>query len=558
MRTRTRLLAGAALGLGIAAATGAMAQERPARSDPDRPMSVIDWLDEQASGAGQTAVPPQGQGSAPANRPGGRVGAPGPYPVLPFPRLDEPPVASSGTSPAVEVLTLGDQLPDAVGLLPMSVTGLPRNLWRGSEAADLVPLIGAVEPAVPALSALLFTLLLAEADAPHGSGERSDFLAARLDRLLEEGAIDPGLALAERANGSMNPEIFARWFDLALLAGSAEPACETLDDRPSLADDMATRVYCDARMGNWDHAATVMGTANALGQLSDRDAELLTRFLDPDLVEGAAPVVPPAQPTPLQFRLFEAVGEALPTQPLPREFAAADLSGNSGWRAQIIAAERLAARGAVSANRLLGIYTDRRPAASGGIWDRVAAVQALESALATNRPDRVGPALVRAWPQMRSAGLLVPFSELFGEALADMPLEGRAAGIARNAALLGTDYELAAKEIAATGVLPERLEVATGLARGEAPQDPPDDAMTAAVSAAWSDPTPPPALARMLQQGRLGEAVLRAMALFDTGAEGNYDQVTDALAVLRSVGLEDTARRAALQLLLLDAEGALR
>ena len=42
------------------------------------------------------------------------------------------------------------------------------------------------------------------------------------------------------------------------------------------------------------------------------------------------------------------------------------------------------------------------------------------------------------------------------------------------------------------------------------------------------------------------------LAVFDAGVAGDARSVTDALLVLRRVGLEDTARRAALQLLLLD------
>jgi hypothetical protein len=57
-----------------------------------------------------------------------------------------------------------------------------------------------------------------------------------------------------------------------------------------------------------------------------------------------------------------------------------------------------------------------------------------------------------------------------------------------------------------------------------------------------------------LDDGKLGEALLRAIALFDAGSDGDLRSVTDALTVLRAVGLEDVARRAALQLMILDRE----
>ncbi len=53
-----------------------------------------------------------------------------------------------------------------------------------------------------------------------------------------------------------------------------------------------------------------------------------------------------------------------------------------------------------------------------------------------------------------------------------------------------------------------------------------------------------------LENDRLGEALLRA-ALVLSDPDRDPDDVTDALTLYRAVGLEDVARRAALQLVLL-------
>ena len=104
MRTRILTLA---LGLGMASA--AVAQ------DAQRPMSAIDWLD-------------GGDSNAPAVLRPSPLRNPQPFGVP----LDEPPVASSVQRPEVESAPLGEPTAEAVGLLPLSVTGLPRNLWRSS------------------------------------------------------------------------------------------------------------------------------------------------------------------------------------------------------------------------------------------------------------------------------------------------------------------------------------------------------------------------------------------------------------------------------------------
>jgi hypothetical protein len=56
----------------------------------------------------------------------------------------------------------------------------------------------------------------------------------------------------------------------------------------------------------------------------------------------------------------------------------------------------------------------------------------------------------------------------------------------------------------------------------------------------------------LLDEGKTGEALLRAIVLFDAGSEGDLRSVTDALTVLLARGHDDVARRAALQLLILD------
>ncbi|SDG19592.1 hypothetical protein [Alloyangia pacifica] len=522
----------------------ALALGTPTVLAAEAPLAAIDWL---KRGPGVNAALP-----LPDPRPSGATQTPHPdAPRSQRPLHDEPPVATSGETPNVQSAPLDAPNAEAAGLLSSALTGLPRTLWSGSDAAQLAALIARVDPAVPALSAQFLTLLLAEADAPEGS---ASLLVARIDRLMEEGAVDAALALVEQAGGDSGPEIFSRWLDLSLIAGDDEAACRALSQKPHLSQDLATRIYCDARTENWEHAVTVYGSAQALGQIGPRDAELLARFLDPELIDASEPLNPPARPTPLEFHLFEAIGEALPTQPLPRMFAAADLSGNSGWRAQILAAERLARRGTLSENRLLGIYTDREPAASGGVWDRVEAVQALEAALNAGRSDLIGPALLAAWPQMRSAGLLVPFSELYAPRLQGLDLDRRAAALAQRAALLSPDYEAAARRLPArTGL----IRAVNAVAQGELPAETPLTPAAQAVTDAWRpDAAVPAELEALLREGKLGEAILRAIALFKSGAQGNHDDLTGALATLRRVGLEDTARRAAIQQMILSDEGA--
>ena len=108
--------------------------------------------------------------------------------------------AAPAAIPPVETLPLGAPLPDGIGLLSAESAGLSRTLWRGSKTTELVELVSS-EPRdlLPAPKALLKRLLLAELDPPADAGADGRLLIARIDRLLELGALDEAAALLDVA-----------------------------------------------------------------------------------------------------------------------------------------------------------------------------------------------------------------------------------------------------------------------------------------------------------------------------------------------------------------------
>ncbi|MEL7013608.1 MAG: hypothetical protein AAFO72_10050, partial [Pseudomonadota bacterium] len=373
----------------------------PGLATADEPLSAIDWLQEPApvTIAQPWIEPLDGPGSISTD----------PY---------------GAVVPGVDVIPLGAAQPDAVGLLPSSSTGLPLSLWRASTTDDVIARIDRLPSAtVPALQALIYTVLLAEADPPSDTQANAPFLHARVGALRAYGAVDAALALVERA-GPQTPLLFDDWLDLSLLRGTEQGACEVLAQNLILTDDLGARVFCLVRTGDWPTAALTFDTALTLNQLETASIEQLALFLDPEHGSTGLDLPPPRETTPLLFRLYEANGAPLPTRSLRLEFAAADLRGTTGWRSEIEAAERLARTGALPANRLLGLYTARRPAASGGIWDRVAHLQAFDRAMIAGDEARVAQSLPIVWEDMLDAGLGVVFATLYGDRLARLSLPG--------------------------------------------------------------------------------------------------------------------------------------
>jgi hypothetical protein len=457
-------------------------------------------------------------------------------------------VATDASMPEITAMPLGPVDLESIGLLPGSITGLPRDLWGASETETLTRLFAA-QPiqGLPAIQSFSETLALAELDAPRDADpEAAALLLARIDMLLARGALDPAQALIERA-GTSNPDLFRRWFDVSLLTGHADRACRAMAASPDIAPTLPARIFCLARSGDWTAAALTLDTGEALGRITAEEGDLIARFLDPELFEGADPLPPDLAPTPLTFQMRVALGERPATAGLPLAFAYADLSDIAGWRAQLDAAERLTRSGAIEPTQWIDIYTSRAPSASGAVWDRIAALQAFDAAILAADAAEIGRRLPEAWDAVGQAGLEVAFAEIYAERLLRTPLTGEMGILARRVGLLSSLHE----QVAQNAVPQSDLErFAFAIAQGQ-PAEPPDDGLlSAAIAGAFAaDPTPH-RYTWFVENDRLGEAILRAARVLSDPARDPGD-VTDALRLFREVGLESLARRAALQLLLL-------
>lgn len=504
----------------------------------EQPLSAIDWLSQSV------AAP---------------VSAPGPIPSsvpMPPPDPDQPAVASSARPGSVTVTVLGATAPDGLGLLPPAQTGLPAALWGLSRTEDLARAISAERPVLlPALHGLFLTLLLAETDPPVDSGGGSLLFLARIDKLLDMGALDQAAALTA-LNPVLTPDLFRRSFDIALLTGQEDAACDAMQSAAHLAPTLAARIFCLARAGDWNAAALTLDTSRALGQVAGAEDQLLSRFLDAELAEDSAPLPPPDRPTPLVWRMYEAIGEPLNTQHLPLAFAHAELRPQAGWKAQIEAAERLARAGAVTPNLLLGLYTERDAAASGGVWDRVDLFQRFDSAMQRGDLQAIAAALPPVWQAMAAAELESVFAELYGEKLARLDLPAPVDGLALRIGLLSPAFETVARLRLARGPGADLQEgFLLGLATGQIAGLAPPDSMARGIAPAFLAPALAPEAETMLQERRPGEALLLALDAVDRGVRGDPRGVAEGLSLLRRLGLEGVARRTALELLLLERRG---
>ncbi len=444
----------------------------------------------------------------------------------------------------METLTQNDR--DGLGVLTKDITGFPFDLWKGLPTSKVQRLMRETPYAgVPAIQSLYRQILLAETAAPEDLVTQDSLLLTRIDRLLEIGALSEAQALIELVGPDTN-DLFRRWFDIGLLTNQSDQVCAKLDGSPSLSPARSVQVFCLALSREWDAAATSMALGEELGEISTQDADLLALFLDESLLETMAPPKIGAPLTSLEFVIREYVGLPRPTSGLPIAFMHAELAEFVPLRYRIEAAEMLVREGVLPASVLFSAYREEEPAASGGVWERLAATQDMDRAATA---EDISEALLELDREFKKAGLRQAASEAFLLYLSQLPAEEFSQDVRDRVTLyllLANAPELAANWIskAPSKPLKTALSVASGLLEGSSPIE--DVLSTSTPEAFLSDHH-----AAMVSRGLIGEAIFTAIGLLSRDDVIDEDDLIQALALLRATAQDEVARQVAVQTLLL-------
>ncbi len=446
-------------------------------------------------------------------------------------------------SDSIKVSTLNSNDYQAVGLLPIYVTGIPTTIWRNSRFDDLEYSFKTMPTfSYSPIQELVYSLLLAEARPPLNEPARYAFLEARLNKLLYYGAVDPAIALIERAS-PVPDRMIPLLFDISLLSSNNYPACDPIFQNTKNKNLQAELIYCHARKGDWLTAHLILKTEEVLGDLTKLEVSLLDRYLEVDFdVDINSLLPPPEQITPLEFRLYEAIGDPFPAEYLPVKYSQSDLSGENGWRAQVIAAERLFSNGAIPENQILGIYTNNNPGGSGGMWERVKVISDLDSAI--QNKQNIEKYFLAAWKVFKKTNQLTVFAKLFGLRIFEKNLSPKSKKIAADLLLLTNNFRL-------TKNYWKQSDIRFGLTTGDFTHVKVSSEIEKIILDVFTDVNIPFLVEQKLNQGKLGEVILNALLQFETGIDGNLKDFSESLSTLNLIGLNTTARRAALTHLVL-------
>ena len=461
-----------------------------------------------------------------------------------------PVVMTNSTLPEIEVTKLDDVERSAVGLLPPNVTGLPTSLWKESQADDLVRLLRNLgSPSSPAVQKLLLQMLLAEAEPPLTANGAEEFLSERISILIKAGAIDPAIALLERAS-PLPSQLVPKLFEASLLGSQYEPACRQVLDLGAKYQSDADRIYCYALEGDWLTASLIYNTSKALNSTKTSTLLLLGEFLELEEPSDKFVTLKEKDLKPLDFKLFETLGYHIFRENLSNDLLFGDLSGDNGWYAQLIAAEKLAEIGVIDANRFLGIFTAYDPPSSNGIWEKVIAIQDLDKALSiSNSTKEVELALKNAWQLFQYTPNSSIFSEIFTPRLLDIELTPSSEIMAIKIGMLSTKFDII---ISKSGAINALDPIVFAFTNQEAQFVKPKTSLEKTLLDAFYRPRVPSYARLQLADGKLGEVILNALIQLERGIDGDMHDLLESISTLRHVGLDRVSQRTALWLILSD------
>lgn len=549
----------------------------------------------------QLVPPPQPLGAPPPSS-SGPSGPSGPLP--PSQRVQDfygGPVQSGGQLAPVDNAS--------IGIVDTVASGLPGDMWRGTDRGTAIQLMAAL-PGAPRsriLRDLQFRLLTVIAKPPLGANPPGqDFVSTRIAKLSEMGEIE-AVGQMTQAAGPMSGDAAQRLnIENQLIAGDAKAACGTPMAQGS-PDPFWTKlmIVCQVIAGQ---NAQAMLNVDLLREQGIADTGF---FVAVDYALGTRSTKPPANigGDTLSQALLRAVnpkaGGTLNNETTPAQLRQIAANVAAPLAQRIEAAERGEALGVIDPRQLLELYqagadapglsapAKRRAQAvrdavrATDIADKVKAMQAAfraaeGSALFTTMARVLGEQLIKIFPEHKTAPLSADTARSF-LALNDFPRAVEWYYTLAGGSTIDPQYET--PTVALWPVM-QLADSSSSIAwepgfmakwqtlNAKQPRGPQRAAVLAALLPALGEPVdrgefnPPPAtgfaappsavlarLSQATQQGRVAESVaLVAQAAGETSLTALSPATLAAIVqALRQIGLPDVARRFAVEVALAHA-----
>lgn len=281
----------------------------------------------------------------------------------------------------------------ATGLLDRDAGALGADLWRGAQARVLAGLLAAApsRPASPSIGVAARRVLLSGGDSPQGAD--AALAGAKLKALVRLGFIDEAREIEALAvGGKSDAAVLEAMASADFLSGDVPSGCAKVQRIAAPRDNAygaKLRALCYAVVGELDAADLALGLLRERGALTEVDEAVLGPLTSGGKPKPGAGAVDASHYAALHF-----AGAAMALSPVADAGVLRAVSAETGapWALRLGAAKRAAAMGVMSAASLKALF--------GGAGLEVAAVAAGAEAFRQHPDDPL--ALAAAYQLARS------------------------------------------------------------------------------------------------------------------------------------------------------------
>ena len=419
---------------------------------------------------------------------------------------------------------------------------LPYYYWSWSDTEDISKKINGISLNSNPLIRNLFTAVLI-------SEMPVDLNSIRLNKLIELGKFkeaqlfinvnDPTLKI------SSDPQ-----FIINIIRGNDTLACAQYKKTESITPSLKKKLYCLTYENEMQQAKVIFETANILNFTNAYDTEILKILLSnklktPIFIQKKGYILSALDYVILAKK--EAISDDII---IPITFLSYDFNQSINFRKKLIASEKLAKIGIISANQLFQLYKNGVIDKNYGVGlkERILVINSLEKSINSNDPVQIKKFLTKGFSDFEKIGLSNQFCNYYKDHILKQQGLGWKTPISIKMNLLTGDYSKITNKIS----INSNFIPAQSIAKNDYSKLGNISAFEESIISAIRDPIYKEENIILIEQGRIGEVILSSISHLTIKTGNINTNIKNGLRGLMQTGLEKTAKLIAIQYILMD------
>ena len=427
---------------------------------------------------------------------------------------------------------------------------LPYYYWSWSDIEDISKKIDSISLSSNPLIRNLFTaVLISEMPVDLNSIKERDLYLIRLNKLIELGKFkeaqlfinvnDPTLKI------SSDPQ-----FIINIIRGNDTLACAQYKKTESITPSLKKKLYCLTYENEMQQAKIIFETANILNFTNTYETEILKILLSnqqeiPFFIQKEGHILSALDYVILSKK--EAISNDII---IPITFLSYDFNQSINSRKKLIAGERLAKIGTISAKQLFQLYKNGIIDKNYGVGlkERILVISSLEKSINSNDPVQIKKFLTKGFSDFEKIGLSNQFCEYYKDHILKQQDLGWKTPISIKMNLLTGDYSKITNKIS----INSNFISAQSIAKNDYSKLGNISAFEESIISAIRDPIYKEENIILIEQGRIGEVILSSISLLTIKTGNINTNIKNGLRGLMQTGLEKIAKLIAIQYILMD------